>query len=362
LWLLLAPLLFHAPTAAAYASDTLLGAFIIALAIIIPGVPGVVVLPGPETPPGWSYNPSGWVQRAPIIALALVGFLLSRYLSAFQLGHLSTVWDPFFPDGTQRVLESDVSRAFPVSDAGLGAVSYLLEALTGFLGGTRRWRTMPWLVVAFGILVVPLGVVSVVLITLQPLVVGAWCTLCLVTAVVMLWMISPAADEVIATGQFLLQSRREGQSLWHVFWHGGSLHEVGATAAPAPSRSSLVEFLSAMGLTSMPWNLLLSAALGVWLMFSPTVFQTTGAAADLNHLLGALLVTVSVIAIGEVARAARYLNVLLGLCLVVAPWLLAEGTPFAHWNDLAVGVAAALLAFPRGKITERFGSWNRWIF
>ena len=168
--------------AAAYAMDTLTGTLVIAFAILVPGSVGTRDIPGPDTPPGWSYNPSAWPQRAGIIALAIIQFFAARHLAAYQLGHVAAPWDPFFGEGTQRVLDSDVSRAFPVSDAGLGAFTFLLEALAGFLGGTRRWRTMPWAVMLFGVLVVPVGVVSIVLVILQPLAVGAWCSLCLFTA------------------------------------------------------------------------------------------------------------------------------------------------------------------------------------
>ncbi len=48
------------------------------------------------TPPGWSYNPSGWSQRLPIVGLALVGFGIATYLTLFQVGVLSSVWEPFF--------------------------------------------------------------------------------------------------------------------------------------------------------------------------------------------------------------------------------------------------------------------------
>jgi uncharacterized membrane protein len=362
LWLLFAPLVFWAPTAAAYANDTLVGTLLIAFALLIPGVPGLRELPGPEDPPGWNYNPSGWLQRAPIIALAFVGFFIARYLAAYQLGHVPAVWDPFFPDGTRAVLESEVSRAWPISDAGLGAVSYVLEALAGFLGSTRRWRTMPWLVIVFAILVVPLGVTSIVLIILQPLAVGAWCSLCLFTALAMLVMISPALDEVIATVQFLRRSHREGQPFWPVFWKGGTLRVRSEEVRPAVGRPPMAEFLSAVGLTSVPWNLLVSAALGVWLMFAPAVFQTGGGAADSDHLVGALVVTVAVIAIGEVARAARFLNVLFGAWLAVGPWFLVGAAPGSRWNDLLVGVALVFLSLPRGKVRERFGSWDRCVF
>ncbi len=125
IWLLFAPLVFWAPTAAAYAIDSLVGILVIALTILIPGMPGMILIMkmGPEVPPGWTYNPSAWVQRAPVIALGWVGFFIARYMSAYQLGYIGYVWDPFFGDGTMRVLDSDVSMAWPVSDAALGAVA-----------------------------------------------------------------------------------------------------------------------------------------------------------------------------------------------------------------------------------------------
>jgi uncharacterized membrane protein len=237
LWLLFAPLVFWAPTAAAYANDTLIGALVVVFAILAPGMPmapRMSMEPGPEVPPGWSYNPSSWPQRAPIIALALVGFFLSRQMTAFQLGHVASLTDPFFGIGTERVLTSDVSRAFPIPDAGLGAVAYMIEFLMGFMGDKRRWRTMPWMVTFFGILVVPLGVVSITLIILQPLAVGAWCTPCLIAAAGMLVMIPLTLDEVVAMCQFLVQARREGQPFWRTFWLGGTLRDLPVTGPVRP--------------------------------------------------------------------------------------------------------------------------------
>jgi len=364
IWLLFAPLVFWAPTAAGYTNDTLVGALLIAFSVLIPMMPGpahhrVVMRPGPEVPPGWSYNPSTWWQRGPIIALAFVGYFISRYLAAYQLGHIPSVWDPFFPDGTRKILESDVSRAWPVSDAGLGAVAYMLEALSGYMGGVTRWRTMPWMVALFGFLVVPLGIVSIVLIILQPLAVGTWCTLCLVAAAAMLVMISPALDEVIATCQFLLRSRREGKPFWRTFWVGGTLEH--ADDSKPPPRAASEELISAMNWESVPWNLVVSAALGVWIMVAPSVFGTQGRAADSDHLVGALIVTFAVIAIGEVARAVRFINVLFGAWLIAAPWLLAGIGQAASWNGVLAGVVLIVLSLPRGKVKERYGSWDRYI-
>jgi uncharacterized membrane protein len=364
IWLLLAPLVFWAPTAVAFANDTLVGALVIALSVLVPMMPGmahhmVMMMPGPEVPPGWSYNPSSWWQRGPIIALAFVGFFISRYLAAYQLGHIPTVWDPFFPDGTRQILESDVSRAWPISDAGLGALAYMLELLSGYMGSTKRWREMPWMVAMFGFLVVPLGITSIVLIILQPLAVGTWCTLCLVAAVAMLIMISPALDEVIAMVQFLIQSHRQGKPFWRTFWVGGTLEN--AEHIRPPRRSTKSELLAAMNWETVPWNLVVSTGLGVWLMFAPSIFGSQGAAAHSDHLLGALSVTVAVVAIGEVARAARFVNILFGLWIAVAPWLLSGFTSGAKWNGIVVGAALILLSLSRGKVKERYGTWNRYI-
>jgi uncharacterized membrane protein len=169
-------------------------------------------------PEGWDYNPSSWAQRWPLILIAFIGFQIALYLGLFQLKVIEAVWDPFFGKGSERVLTSEVSRALPVPDAVLGALSYLLDAITGIIGGRSRWKTKPWIVILFGIAAGPLGVVSVLLVILQPVVVGAWCTLCLVTAFISVVMISPAMDEVLASLQYLKQVDRQGHSVWRAFW------------------------------------------------------------------------------------------------------------------------------------------------
>ncbi|MEX1185232.1 MAG: vitamin K epoxide reductase family protein [Gemmatimonadaceae bacterium] len=361
LWLLFAPLVFWAPTAAGYANDTLAGALVVVFAILAPGMPmapGMSMEPGPDVPSGWSYNPSSWPQRAPIIALALLGFFLSRQMASFQLEHIATLTDPFFGLGTERVLTSDVSRAFPIPDAGLGAVAYMVEFLMGFMGDKRRWRTMPWMVTFFGILVVPLGVVSIVLIILQPLAVGAWCTPCLIAAVAMVTMIALTLDEVVAMGQFLVQARREGQPFWRVFWLGGTLRETPETG---PVHPDVVSTRAMVWGVALPWNLLVSAGLGVWLMFTPSILGSTGTAAHSQHLFGALIATVAVIALADVGRATRFVNVVFGAWVIAAPWILSEATSASRWSDLAAGTLVILLSLPRGPVGERYGSWRRYI-
>jgi hypothetical protein len=354
LWLAFAPIAFRTLDAAAYANDTLVGMLVIVFAVL---VPMMMQMPGPEVPLGWSYNPSTWLQRAPILAFALLSFFLARYMAAFQLGHISWVWDPIFGDGTVLVLGSALSKSFPISDAGLGAFIYLVELLSGFMGDPRRWRTMPWMVALFGLMVVPLGIVSVVLIMLQPVVVGAWCTACLLSALFMLIMVALSLDEVIAMLQFLMQTHRAGKSVWRAFWLGGDAMGDNLT----PRRPEMTRSLEMLWGVTVPWNLLVSAALGAWLMVAPAVFQTQGQTAHSDHILGALIVTVAVVAFAEVTRAARFINIALALGIIVLPWVFGGATLASGINDLIIGVLIIGLSIPPGKIKNTYGGWNALI-
>jgi uncharacterized membrane protein len=169
-------------------------------------------------PPGWSYNPASWRQRLPIVILAFIGFGIAAYLSLYQLRIIDTVWEPFFGEGSITILNSFISEILPVPDAALGAFSYVLDAVGGIVGSQKRWRTMPWIVILFGLAVGPLGFVSVMLVVFQPVLFDAWCTLCLASAVVSVVMIGPAMDEVLASLQYLRKARNSDVSLWKAFW------------------------------------------------------------------------------------------------------------------------------------------------
>jgi uncharacterized membrane protein len=173
---------------------------------------------GAQTPPGWHYNPSTWRERLPIIGLAMAGALIAAYLAAYQLGIFGSVWEPFFGNGSVRILHSPVSRLLPIPDAALGAHGYLADAVSGANGGRDRWRSMPWLVILFGLAVGPLGVVSITLVILQPVLFDAWCSLCLVSALISLTMIGPAMDEVLASLQHIRRVGQAGRSRWRAFW------------------------------------------------------------------------------------------------------------------------------------------------
>lgn len=364
-WLLFAPLVFWTPLPEAYANGTLVGALVIAFSVLIPMMPGMSMagmMGKPDVPPGWAYTPASWLQRLPIAVLGLIGFLIARYMAAYQLGHIDRAWDPFFGVGTQTIITSDMSKAWPIPDAGLGAVAYLLEVLMTFMGGKDRWRTMPWMVLMLAVLIVPLGGVSIFFVIIQPIVIGTWCTLCLIAALAMALMIPYSLDEFVAMGQFLADARKKGRPFWRTFWMGDAM-EGGSDDASKGFLGTTREMIaeSARGAT-LPVTLLLSTAIGVWLAFTRLTFDSSGAMANSDHLIGLLVVTFSIIAFAEVARSVRFLNIFFGAWLIAAPWLLdGMASPLATWNGVISGTLLIALALPRGLVKNSYAGWDRYV-
>ena len=110
----------------------------------------------------------------------------------------------------------------------------------------------------------------------------------------------------------------------------------------------------------LTWNLALSAAIGLWLLFTRLTFGSEGGMANADHVIGSLVLTVVSLAAAEVARPLRFLNLPLGAALLVTPFLYEAGTA-ATVNSLACGLALIVLSIRRGPISERYGSWNRLI-
>jgi hypothetical protein len=367
LWLNFAPLLFWSPNPLIYLNDSLIGVLVIALTILIPGMPNMIhyMEMGPKLPPGWSYNPSSWVQRSILIGLGFAGWMVSRYLAAFQLGYIETVWEPFFGNGSRLVLTSKMSESLPISDGGLGAFAYTLEFIMGWMGSPARWRTMPWMVAFFGFLVIPLGLVHIFLVISQPVVVGYWCTFCLLAAAIMLPMIPLEVDEVIAMFQFMHKSVKEkGESFWKVFWKGGTI----PTEEKQNESINIIEFpqhpfklisASIQGM-SFPWTLDICALIGIWLMFAPDILKSNMLLSNISHLGGALVLTFSVIAMGECIRTVRLINVLFGLTFILAPFI-ATASTIEIITFVTAGLTIIVLSLPRGKIKESFGTWDVYI-
>lgn len=188
--------------------------------VIHPPQPNIAVMPEP-----WDYNPSSWRQRVTIALIATGALFPAIYMGLYQWRLIDTAWDPVFGPQTMAVLDSDVShtmsRYIRIPDAILGALAYLGDILFALAGSTRRWQFRPWLVLLFGLDVIPLGIVSAVLVVLQGAVVGSWCFLCLITATVSLVLVVLAYDEVWSSVIYLARvwkTHHDKRLLWNTFW------------------------------------------------------------------------------------------------------------------------------------------------
>jgi len=107
------------------------------------------------------------------------------------------------------------------------------------------------------------------------------------------------------------------------------------------------------------WARLLSAALGVWLMAAPAVLGYRGTAAETSdRIVGPIVVSFAVIALWEVSRAVRWVNLLMALWLLSAPAVLGMA-PVPLANSVVVGLVLVLLTLVPERKKERFaGGWR----
>jgi O-antigen ligase len=96
-------------------------------------------------------------------------------------------------------------------------------------------------------------------------------------------------------------------------------------------------------------------------MAAPTLLTLDGAVADSTHIMGALVVTFSVIAFAESSRLVRWFNVLFGVWMLLAAWLLVGGTPVWPWISVVSGLVLIALNLRRGRVEDSYGEWQRFI-
>jgi hypothetical protein len=238
-----------------------------------------------------------------------------------------------------------------------------LEILTGLVGSRSRWRTMPWLVILFGLMIAPLGVVSIVFIIIQPIVIGTWSIIALIGAAAILVQIPYSVDEMIATFQFMRRRMKTGRNALRVFLLGDTddmqeTQDTDSTAGEFDRPPSVVIKDMVGGGVSLPWNLALSGLIGLSLLFTRITLGAEGSMANADHLIGSLVLTVISLAAAEVARPLRFLNIPLGLALFATPFIYGASMA-ATIASVACGAALIALSIRRGPIRERYGAWSR---
>ena len=136
------------------------------------------------------------------------------------------------------------------------------------------------------------------------------------------------------------------------------LFKATTTGTPAAFAWAMASWVWGM---STQWSLWAATLLGGWLLLAPAVLGGEGSrAANGDRLVGALVITVAMLALAEVSLALRFLKVPLGVWLLAQPWLLGA-TGAVRWSDVLVGLAVIAVSLPRGPVRELYGGWNRYI-
>lgn len=103
-------------------------------------------------------------------------------------------------------------------------------------------------------------------------------------------------------------------------------------------------------------------AIGGFLMLTRLILGSSEGMANSDHVTGALAITIAVIATAEVARPVRFINCLLGVWLVAAPFLLGSANLLATVLSVLLGIILAGLSLPRGKRSqEHYAGWDRFV-
>jgi uncharacterized membrane protein len=307
--------------------------------------------------------------------LAFIGGVAAFYLTLFQWNVVKTIWEPFFSggpgyaNGSAKILKSPTSEIFPwpITDGFLGFLGYVFDAVFGLIGGTRRWRTMPWVVILFGVMVGPLGAISIGLVITQPLAYNTFCTLCMFTAVVSVLMIGPAMDEMLASLQYMKRVHERGLPFWRYFWGRAEQEYLPDPAAEAAARVSDVRYGTDRSAVKRRRGIAIAgqvivALTGLYLMAAPAIWGYAGAPEKIDRFIGPLVASFATMAVWEVLRNLRWLNVALALvlaALAVSPW------PWTHPADAMTSdlIAAALIVvltlIPYPAYQRYGGGWQR---
>src|SRR3546814_20222476 len=108
-------------------------------------------------------------------------------------------------------------------------------------------------------------------------------------------------------GQFLAWAKRRGKPLIRTFFQGDAI-EAGAEDASDVMASPSTFWADANRGLTLPWTLAASIVLGVFLMLTRMILGSEGAMANSDHVVGARVLTVAIIATAAVARALRSIN------------------------------------------------------
>jgi hypothetical protein len=245
-------------------------------------------------------------------------------MGLYQWEVVTTIWDPLFGLGSEKVLHSSLSAQMSdwlrMPDAHLGFIAYLGDLLFALAGSSMRWRDRPWLVILFGIDVIPLGAVSLLLVFLQATVIQHFCFLCLITALISLILIFLAYPEVAYCLRYLKEVKKQTKTrkeFWNVFWGKPSAlsHRV------ATSMIGKIEEKKEEKILVLLWPRLLEVLLGIWWITSLYLFKEKMMGGSFRWLIGLAIFFFAIFSWNKRWTKLHLLNSALALSLILTTYI-----------------------------------------
>ena len=109
------------------------------------------------------------------------------------------------------------------------------------------------------------------------------------------------------------------------------------------------------------WSPVLSIIIGLFLMAAPGIFDYGAPAADNDHIVGPIVITLSVIALSGCTRNVQRANLVSGFWLLLAPFILGYDSSI-YFIDLICGAMLFVCGFFTRKKTEDYGGGWTYLF
>jgi hypothetical protein len=100
---------------------------------------------------------------------------------------------------------------------------------------------------------------------------------------------------------------------------------------------------------------ILNIGIGLWLMVLPFVLDLPRSWANHEYIIAPIIISIAIISTSESTRDFRYANTLLGVWLLLSPWLLQHLGMTYMLNETIAGLLVITFSLIRGKVSDRFG-------
>lgn len=106
------------------------------------------------------------------------------------------------------------------------------------------------------------------------------------------------------------------------------------------------------------WAAIINTLIGLWLTFTPAVFQLAGSRAYTNYIIGPLIITFAVIAMWEINYSIIRINILIAIVLVVMTFVAGEKTAVLYANIVSAVVIIPVSLMKRKIKGSYGGGWK----